>query len=196
MIDDNKKFEILFQKSESLEKKRQRIFLILILLPILYFLLKTSVIEEINLSIFTIKQINIILLFYPSLYSILFFYTIILTEHNSKVIDELNFIVTNEKDAFKQYQKESWLKIIQPMNALGNILGSIRAGGLIGCLGAFIVFIPLLLFVYLFPIISLVYFLHSNSTFLNTGLHYLALGNLLFTIWTSVAMIIYSKSAK
>ena len=112
MIENNTKFEILIQKSNNIEKNRHRLFTIILFLPIIFFLLKNSIIEEVNLSIFSIKQIKILLLFFPSLFSILFLYISILTKHNSKLVDEINFIATNEKDTYKQYQKAEWLKLI------------------------------------------------------------------------------------
>lgn len=196
MIDNNTKFEILFQKSENIENKRQRIFLIIILLPIIFLLLKSSVIEEIDFSLFSIKQINIILIFYPSLFISLIFYISILTNHNSKVIDELNFIATNNQDIKQQYQQENWLKIIYPINILGNILGSIKTNGTVGCLGAFFVFIPLILFVIIYPLFSLLYFIYFDYTLINSEFKYYSLGNIIFSIWSILALIIYTISER
>lgn len=196
MIDNNTKFEILFQKSENIENKRQRIFLVIILLPIIFLLLKSSVIEEIDFSLFSIKQINIILIFYPSLFISLIFYISILTNHNSKVINELNFIATNNQDVNQQYQQENWLKIIYPINILGNILGSIKTNGTVGCLGAFFVFIPLLLFVIIYPLFSLLYFIYFDYTLINSEFKYYSLGNIIFSIWSILALIIYTISER
>lgn len=196
MIDNNTKFEILNQKSESVEKIRQRFFSLVLILPIVFFLLKNSIIEEVNLSVFSIKQINFLLLFFPSLFALIILYIMVLTNHNSKLIDEINYIVTNEKDSFKQYQKESWLKLIQPVNVLGNILGSIKAGGTLGCLGAIFVFIPLILALIIYPLGAFTYFLLYNFKNLNLEFHYIALYNIIFSIWTIIATILYQKSIK
>ena len=194
MIENNTKFEILIQKSNNIEKNRHRLFTIILFLPIIFFLLKNSIIEEVNLSIFSIKQIKILLLFFPSLFSILFLYISILTKHNSKLVDEINFIATNEKDTYKQYQKAEWLKLIQPVNILGNILGSIKSGGTLGCLGTIFVFIPLIFAIIFYPLISFIYFLIYNYENLKLVFHNVALGNIIFSIWTLIATIIYEKS--
>jgi hypothetical protein len=194
MIENNTKFEILIEKSNIIEKRRQRLFTILILLPIIFFFLKNSIIEEVNFSIFSIKQINILLLFFPSIFSVVYLYISILTKHNSKLVEEINFIATNEKETFKQYQKEKWLKLIQPVNILANILGSIKSGGTIGCLGTIFVFIPLIFAVIFYPLSSLVYFLIYNFKNLQIELYYISLGNIIFSIWTLLATIIYEKS--
>jgi hypothetical protein len=194
MIEKNTKFEILIQKSNNIEKIRQRFFTVILVLPIVFFLLKNSIIEEVNLSIFSIKQINILLLFFPSIFSCLFLYISVLTNHNSKLIDEINYVATDEKDVYKQYQKAKWLKLIQPVNILGNIIGSIKSGGTLGCLGTLLVFIPLLFAIIVYPFGSFIYFLRYNIENLKLQFHFISLGNIIFSVWTSIAIIIYEKS--
>lgn len=194
MIENNTKFEILIQKSNNIEKKRQRFFTVILILPIIFFLLKNSIIKEVNLSIFSIKQINILLLFFPSIFSTLFLYISVLTNHNSKLIEEINYVVTNESDKYKQYQKAKWLKLIQPVNILGNILESIKSGGILGCLGSFLVFIPLIFAIIVYPLGSFIYFLLYNFENLKLEFSIISLGNIIFSVWTSIAIIIYEKS--
>lgn len=196
MIENDTKFEILYEKSKEIEKTRQRMFLIVILSPLFYLLLKNSIIDEVDLSLFSIKKISVVLLFFPTLYTSLLFYISILTNHNSKLIDELNLIASDATEATGQYKKERWLIFLGPMNVLGNILGSIRAGGILGCLGGVIVFIPVVLVVILYPLVACIYFICFNFQQLGTDLHYMALYNALMSIWILVASSIYSLSAK
>ena len=195
MIENNTKFEILNQKAENIEKVRQRFFTIVLILPIIFFLLKNSIIEEVDLNIFSIKQINLLLLFLPTLYTILFLYIMVLTNHNSKLIDEINFSVTDERDVYKQYQKEKWLKLIQPVNILGNLLGSIKSGGRLGCLGSVFVFIPLIISIIIYPVGSYIFFLKYNFENLGSEYHSIALGNIIFSLWILIAVIIYQLSS-
>lgn len=194
MIENNIKFEILVQKSNNIEKIRQRFFTIIIVLPILFFLLKNSIIEEMNFNIFSIKQINVLLLFFPSIFSFLFFYISVLANHNSKLINEINFIATDEIDLYKQFQKEKWLKLIKPINFIADILGSIKSGGMLGCMGTIFVFIPLILVIIFYTLGSFIYFLFYNFQNLKLEYYYISLGNIIFSIWLFIGMIIYEKS--
>lgn len=195
MIDNKSKFEILNHKSENIEKLRQRFFSLILILPIIFFFLDNLIVEEVNLSIFSIKKINFLLLFFPTIFALIGLYIMVLTNHNSELIGEINLIVTGEKDIFKQYEKESWLKLIQPVNVLGILLGSIKAGGTLGCLGVIFVFIPLILALIIYPIFAFSYFIFYNYENMNLEFHYVALCNIVFSIWTIIATFIYQKSS-
>jgi hypothetical protein len=194
MIDDTTKFNILFQKSELLEKYRQRLFVILLILPILYSLIQVAVIQQIDFSIFTISQMKVIQYFMPSIYIVIIFYILVLTNHKSKLLDELTFIATNEREYSKAISKEPWLILINPLNFLGEVLGSIRAGRCIGLFGFLIVFLPFLLSTILYPIAFLIYGMHFNYKSIHEPNGIISLINLIFSIWMVLAVIIYSKS--
>ncbi len=73
MIDNNTKFTLLFQKSEKTEQKRQRLFVFMLIIPIIFYLINQAIIQEISLSIFNLSQMKIIQFSASPLYSILFF---------------------------------------------------------------------------------------------------------------------------
>ena len=52
MVDDNTKFQILNQKVENNEKVLRNLFLFLFLMPIIFLLLESNVIEEVNFTFF------------------------------------------------------------------------------------------------------------------------------------------------
>jgi len=104
MIDENSIYSLLFQKSERTEKKRQRFFLYLLLFPIFHFLLKNAFISSISLPFINLTQIEIALISIPLIYSFIIFYTLILTEHNSEIRDEMKIFEDNNSEKSKQWQ--------------------------------------------------------------------------------------------
>ncbi len=189
MTDDNTKFTLLFQKSEKTEKTRQRLFVFLLIIPILYYLIDQAVILEINLSIFSIKQIRVLQLVTPPIYSVIFFYIAVLTEHNGEIIDEINKLIQTKQGKF-----DKWTKYIYPLNFIGEVLGNIRAGGCIGMLGMLIVFFPFIVLLFLYPITFFIYSIYYN--FKNKNLHAdnLHIWTSGFAIWITISNIIYLKS--
>ncbi len=116
-----------------------------------------------------------------------------MTEHNSEIIDQINYLF-DKKDKLSVYKTDKWLKYIYPMNFLGDVLGSIRAGGFIGALGQLIVFFPLVLLTILYPFIFYLYSLYFNFTSSFDSFGQLPMWAAIFSIWVSVAAIIYMKS--
>ena len=194
MVDDNTKFQILNQKVENNEKILRNLFLFLFLMPIIFLLLESNVIEEVNFTFFSIKQINILLAFFPSIYSLTFLVSLIYREYISKILKELYKIATDESEIYKQFEKENWIKFLDPINLFGEILRSIKAGGLIGCIGAIIVYVPLPFFLITYLFGFFIFFEYYNFTLLNSDVHYTALINIIFSIWIFVITVIYEKS--
>jgi hypothetical protein len=196
MIDNNIKIEILVQKSNDIEKRRQRFFTIILAFPITFFLLKNSMIQEVNFNYFSIKHINILLFFFPSIFSLLLIYTSLLADHNSKLTNQINYISTNETDPNKQYQKEKWLNLIKPINFLSDILGSIKTEGMLSNLGFFFVYTPLIFAIVIYTLGSFVYFLFYNFQNLKHDCYCVSLGNIIFSIWLFIGIIIYQANIK
>jgi len=190
MIDENSIYSLLFQKSERTEKKRQRFFLYLLLFPIFHFLLKNAFISSISLPFINLTQIEIALISIPLIYSFIIFYTLILTEHNSEIRDEMKIFEDNNSEKSKQ-----WQYLIHPMNVIGEVVGSIKSGGCLGLTGVFIVFLPVILLALLIPIGFMIYFLIFNFTY-ETDLKYLSITIGFIAIWINIGSIIYSISKK
>ena len=114
--------------------------------------------------------------------------------YHAILLKELYKIATDESEIYKQFEKENWIKFLDPINLFGEILRSIKAGGLIGCIGAIIVYVPLPFFLITYLFGFFIFFEYYNFTLLNSDVHYTALINIIFSIWIFVIAVIYEKS--
>ena len=118
---------------------------------------------------------------------------------NAKVSYNNQNYSTNEKGLVKvpvteteqnlTVEKENWIKFLDPINLFGEILRSIKAGGLIGCIGAIIVYVPLPFFLITYLFGFFIFFEYYNFTLLNSDVHYTALINIIFSIWIFVILL-------
>jgi len=190
MLDNNTKYSLLYSKSEKLEKRRQRLFTFLFIIPILYWLVKSSYIDEISWAFFTLDRMEVVLYVTPVIYSILIFYIFTLTEHYSEVRDQMSMLRTEEESP----KNSLWYVYIHPFNIAGEILGSVRAGGVVGLLGVLLVYVPIIVVTLLAPVCFICYSNYVNFSAPKPGERSLPYGLAIFSIWMLLAAIIYMWS--
>ncbi len=183
---------LLNEKFTNLEKKRQRFYFYIYVLFVLYLILKNinvTQLDEIYVFGLSLKDINIVLILFPLIISIILLYITIITFHTEDIQDEMKSF---EETFSMELKKKKWKYLIKPLNPMSVVLQSIKAGGWLGCLGALFVYIPIISLVVLLPVFFYFYTLYNN--FIVYKDNPLSLIFSIFSIWIFIINIIYLVS--
>jgi hypothetical protein len=93
MIDDKELYKLLLEKTSLLDKRINKLFNILMIIPFLYFLLKYSLITEIAIKSVKIDKVVLLLSVAPLIYSLVFLCSSFLESNKARII---TFIVEKE----------------------------------------------------------------------------------------------------
>jgi hypothetical protein len=177
-------YDLLYQKSEILQKRLNRLFLFIYLFPLVYFLLDNSFISTVNTPLISINQAEIILLTFPIAYSSLLLLILVVGGRLSDIQDEL-FEFEKDNPSFTTKIK----KLLQPVVFISELADKKYNKGLIGCLGQLFVYTPIILFTLLFPILFLGYIIYDNFNYCGDYKR-LAIWSSILGIWIILVMII------
>jgi len=85
MIEKKETYKLLIEKMNILDKRINKLFNLLVIIPLVYFLLKYSLISEIEINIFKIEQTSFLLLITPIIYSSIFLYSSFLEGNKARI---------------------------------------------------------------------------------------------------------------
>jgi ACR3 family arsenite efflux pump ArsB len=85
MIEKKETYKLLLEKMNILDKRINKLFNLLVIIPLVYFLLKYSLISEIEINIFKIEQTSFLLLITPLIYSSIFLYSSFLEGNKARI---------------------------------------------------------------------------------------------------------------
>lgn len=180
MIDEKESYKLLIEKIDALDRKINRLFILLVIIPLVYFLLKYSLISEIEINIFKIEQISFILLVTPVIYTSIFLYSSFLEANKARIKvfviemeddDDFSFNTRYLLSRFNLYEEISNIDQIKKRNSkLLNIA----------------IIIPFYFIMLLLPILFWGYTLYYNFNYEGT---YNLMSNILgfISIWIFIA---------
>lgn len=189
MIDNATIFNQLLEKSKGYNSNIKKLYLLLFLYPLIYFLLKFSIVDEIEMNIFNLKQTDLLIELSPLIYSLIYFYLTILLEYNNDILKNI------EKFEFENITlpKKDFIKYLEPFNLIGEIIGNVRSGGKIGCFGVFFIFFPFLISTILIPICFYIYSIINN---LSDEIDIFSISFIasFLSVWIIISTIIHKKN--
>ncbi len=97
MIDDKELFKILIEKCNRLTRRITKLITILFIIPILYFLLDNSLVNEISIPIIKFQHKDFLLSITPLLYSLIFLFASLLEAHKGRIIKSIDEVYKNEE---------------------------------------------------------------------------------------------------
>lgn len=189
MIDNSSLFHELLEKSKGYNSSIKKTHILLFVYPLIYFLLKFSIVDEIEMNLFNLKQTDLLIELSPLIYSLIYFYLTILIEHHNDIL------ISIEKFEFRtdSISKNDFIKYLKPFNLIGEVIGNVRSGGTIGCLGTFFVFFPFLISTILIPVIfyfySIIHNLNNNFNFFSVSFV-----SSFLSIWIVISAFIHKKN--
>ncbi|MEH6745295.1 MAG: hypothetical protein V7670_00520 [Maribacter arcticus] len=174
--------ELLFTKSEILRKRQNRIFLFLFVSPLIYFLLDNSYVSEVKTPLIFLEQTEIILIAFPFIYAILLLVAFIQTDK----VNEIEIEIDNMENPILT---KKVLRLLSPISIIKEIINEARAKGFFGYLGIIVIYIPIIIFCLLFPLIFLGYIIYDNFKY-EGELERIALWSAILAIWTFIPAFI------
>lgn len=198
MLDNKAIYNLLLEKSEKIEKQRLKLTTAIFIIPIIYYLLSSGVKISFKLPLLDVKDLNLIFILTPAIYSILILYSQILHFRNEKInskLDELESTV--DKDLIiilnNLIHPTNWRNLLTPISAPIEILNTIKKGGALGFSGIALILIPAAIVTIILPVFFFIYTIIVN--FKHEGDFYLiAVLSNAFAIWTYLGLVIYSFS--
>jgi len=181
-MDKDKINELLYNKSEILQKRRNRIFLFLFVFPLIYFLLDNSFITEVKTPLVSIEQTEIILLSFPIVYAILILIAIIQSDKVNE-IEHYNLKVQSPE------LTEQVLDLLSPVFFVKELYNKSNSKGFFVYFSHIVIYAPILVFCLLFPIIFLAYIIYSNFNY-HGDFRKIAVWSAILGVWIFISIIV------
>jgi hypothetical protein len=188
--------DALKSKVDSLDAKSERITLILLLIGITYFLIKDSLIAQVNLGIVELSKVDIGLIAIPPVFTFLLFYYTVLNTHKSRSLNSckvlIHYYYFGEVKSLRDVAKEeSFVHLFIPFSVFGEISNITK--NKVGCFSGLLhlplfglIFMP---FWFLYHSLSYLYFEYwDKSTFAKPAL-FLSVWLVLVTITFFIKLI-------
>ena len=188
-MNQNKLYELLYNKSEILQKRQNRIFLFLFIFPLVYFLLDNSFVSEVKTPLISIDQTEIILLTFPVVYAILMLLIVIISDRVNDIKKELDNIPNENKVFSKRI-----LKLISPVSIIADFTKKANSKGFSGCLGVILIYAPIIIFCLVFPFAFLGFTIYDNFYY-EGEYKEIAIWSAILALWTFIATCVKMVSA-
>ena len=189
MIDNSSLFHELLEKYKLYSSNIKKVQILLFIYPLIYFLLKFSIVKEIEMNLFNLKQTDLLIELSPLIYSLIYFYLTVLIEHQNDIL------ISIEKFEFESniISKNDFIKYLKPFNLISEVIGNVRSGGTVGCLGTFFVFFPLMISTLFIPVGFYFYSLFYN---LNNKFDFISISFIssFLSIWIIISTLIHKKN--
>lgn len=185
--------KLLLQRAQEVEKKKGRVGLFLYLIPIVYFLLQFSVLKEIKVFGFNIKQIELVNLATPIVYSLTIFYFIFLNE-DIKAIKKHIEVPELTKENVPYFFSRGYL--IYPPDLPQEILRNMKYRNWISEAGTLFIFFPLSIAILLGPLVFLFFAIYNagwGKTIATFYINYFSSG---ISLWLFSATVLYAYNRK
>ncbi|WP_299217251.1 hypothetical protein [uncultured Dokdonia sp.] len=183
-MDKNKIYELLYNKSEILQKRLNRIFLFLFVFPLIYFLLDNSFVSEVKTPLISIDQTEIILLTFPIVYAILLLLIVILSDRITDIKEELD-----EFESHNNLVTKRVMKLLSPVSTVADFANKVNSKGFFGCLGVLLIYAPIIIFCLIFPFVFFGFTIYDNFTYAGEFKE-LAVWSSILALWTFIATIV------
>lgn len=182
-MNEDKLYELLLQKQSILLKRINRYLLYLYLIPIIYFLLISSVIKEVKMPFITIDQTEIILVMTPVAYASLMLVIIVLLGRINKIHKAIfKFDLQNKSSDFKNKN------LLNPIIFIDEFYNNKNKKGFIYYVELFMIYLPLTIITVFSPLAFIVYIINRNFNY--TGdLQGISFWLGLLAIWIIIALI-------
>jgi|TARA_B110000114_G_C15054555_1_gene382673 hypothetical protein len=163
MIEKKETYKLLIEKINGLEKKLIKLFNLLLVIPLIYFLLKYSFITEIEIKSFKIDKISLLLSITPLLYSSIFLYSSFLEANKARI---KVFIIEMEENDVYSNNTRYLLTSFNLFDEISNISElKKRNSKMMNLLVIFPFYLIMLLAPFSFWVYSLYYSLSYDGTF-------------------------------
>jgi hypothetical protein len=183
MIEKKETYKLLIEKMNILDKRINKLYNLLVIIPLVYFLLKYSLISEIEINIFKIEQTSFLLLITPLIYSSIFLYSYFLEGNNARI---KVFVLEMEEEDDYSFESRYLMSSFNLYEEISNISElKKRNSKLLNLLVVFPFYIIMLITPIGFWIYSLVYNFSYEGTFN-------LMSNILgfISIWTFMASVL------
>ena len=183
MIEKKETYKLLIEKMNILDKRNNKLFNLLVIIPLVYFLLKYSLISEIEINIFKIEQTSFLLLITPLIYSSIFLYSSFLEGNKARI---KVFVLEMEEEDDYSFESRYLMSSFNLYEEISNIYElKKRNSKLLNLLVVFPYYIIMLIAPIGFWIYSLVYNFSYKGTFN-------LMSNILgfISIWTFMASVL------
>ena len=186
---------LLMERAQTTEKRKNRLAFFLYILPIIYFLLNSAVIEQVEYGIIKVSQIEVINVFTPIGYSIMIFYFVYLNEDLKALKLRLRLDVPEESKEEVPYFF-SHQNLTYPPNLIFELVRNMKHRDLIGGFGTIFIFSPLILILLFGPLLFLFYscfYSIAGESISDFYLNFLSTG---FAIWVFLGTLLYVFNRK
>lgn len=184
---------LLMERAQNIEKRKNRVALFLYIVPFLYFLLHSAVIEQVEYGFIKISQIEVINIFTPIGYSIMIFYFIYLNEDSKALKLRINIPKETKEDVPYFFSQEY---LVFPPNLIFELLRNMKHKDLTGETGTIFIFFPLAMILLFGPLAFLFYSCYSALLGQTIEAFYLNFISVGFGLWIFSATLLYSYNRK
>lgn len=184
---------LLMERAQTIEKRKNRLALFLFILPVIYFLLNSAVIKQIEYGFIKVSQIEVINIFTPIGYSIMIFYFVYLNEDLKALKLRLN-VPEESKEEVPYFFSHQYLAF--PPNLIFELLRNMKHKNLSGEFGTIFIFSPVIFILLFGPLLFLFYSCYYSivgESIKDFYLNYISAG---LAIWVLVGTALYSYNRK
>jgi len=184
---------LLMERAQTTEKRKNRIAFFLFLVPIIYFLLNSAVIAQIEYGVIRLSQIEVINVITPIGYAIMIFSFVYLNEDLKALKLRLN-VPEESKEEVPYFFSHQYLAF--PPNLIFELLRNMKHKNLTGEFGTIFIFSPVVFILLFGPLLFLFYSCYYSmvgESIKDFYLNYISAG---LAIWVFLGTILYSYNRK
>ena len=181
------------ERAQNIEKRKNRLALFLYIVPILYFLLNSAILEQVEYGFIKISQVEVINIFTPIGYSIMIFYFVYLNEDSKALKLRINVPEQTKEDVPYFFSQEY---LVFPPNLIFELLRNMKHKDLTGEAGTIFIFFPLIITLLFGPLAFLFYSCYSAILGQTIEVYYLNFISGGLALWIFSATLLYSYNRK